>query len=91
MVQEITISEARSRLSAIAKQLADSPEDGAVIVTQRGKPALALMSSELYEGLMETLEIMSDPDLMAGIRQGLKDGEEGRTLNTQELEEQLGL
>ncbi|MBL7190408.1 hypothetical protein ISS30_01840 [bacterium] len=36
------------------------------------------MSWELYESLIETLEILSDPDMLNSIQRGEKDIAEGR-------------
>ena len=41
-----------------------------IIITRKGRPAAVLLSVEELEGLRETLEIMSDPKLMAQIRRG---------------------
>jgi PHD/YefM family antitoxin component YafN of YafNO toxin-antitoxin module len=50
----------------------------AVTVTRHGKPVMAILPWELYESIMETLEIMGDTELMVAFRQGVKDMEEGR-------------
>jgi PHD/YefM family antitoxin component YafN of YafNO toxin-antitoxin module len=47
-------------------------------VTRRGKPVLAILPWELYESVMETLEILGDADLMRQVRQGLKEAREGK-------------
>jgi PHD/YefM family antitoxin component YafN of YafNO toxin-antitoxin module len=48
---------------------------------------MAILPWELYESIMETLEIMGDTELMAAFRQGIKDIEEGRKLLDDVLEE----
>ena len=47
-------------------------------MTRRGKPVLAIMPWELYEAIVETLEIMGDEDLMAALSQSIKEAEEGK-------------
>ena len=37
-----------------------------------------LLSVEVYEGLIETLDILADSKLMASVRRGLRDVEAGR-------------
>ena len=49
------------------------------------------MSWELYEGLLETLEIMSDPKLLNNLKMGLDDVKTGRTYSLPEAYERLGL
>ncbi|MGH2507605.1 MAG: hypothetical protein ACRDHZ_09430, partial [Ktedonobacteraceae bacterium] len=41
------------------------------------------------ESLQETLEIMKDPELMAAIRQGMQDIEQGRTIAFEDVEKEL--
>jgi prevent-host-death family protein len=76
MVKDIPMMEARRELTSLPERL--GKESGAVAVTRRGKPVLALMPWELYEAIVETLEIMGDEDLMAALRQGIKEAEEGK-------------
>jgi len=49
-----------------------------VQVRRNRKPVAAVMSWEAYESLIETLEILSDPAAMEGIRQGEADIAAGR-------------
>jgi PHD/YefM family antitoxin component YafN of YafNO toxin-antitoxin module len=89
MLKDITISEAREELTALPKKLAKS--HGAVAVTRRGKPVLAIMQWELYESIIETLEIMSDEKLMASLRKSIRDIKGGRTYSSEEVKKELGL
>lgn len=41
-----------------------------VVVTRNGRPAIVLISTEDLESLEETLAVLSDPDVMAGLRDG---------------------
>ena len=47
-------------------------------ITQRGKIEGVLLSIEEYESLIETLEILSDRELVKSIERGLKDVKAGR-------------
>ena len=49
------------------------------IITDNGAPVLAILSWELYDGMLETLEILGDLQQMAALRQGMQDITEGRT------------
>ena len=62
-----------------------------VAVTRRGTPVLALLSWQAYEGLLETLEIMSDPELVAVLRGSAAEIREGRTYTADELRRELQL
>jgi len=84
----MSISEARDQLTRLSDELAQSHE--AVTVTRRNEPVLAILPWDLYEVIMETLEVMSDVDLMAALRQSVEDIAAGRTLSLDELERDLG-
>lgn len=83
MLKEISITEARHEITSLPERFVKEP--GALAVTRRGKPVLAIMPWDLYESIVETLEILGDPDLMSALRQGIKDIEEGRTYSMDEI------
>lgn len=90
-MQSLPMVEARNRLTTLPEELEQDKESGAIAITRRGKPVLAVMTWELYECLTETLEIMSDPEMMAAFRQGVKDIQEGNTISLEQLKTELGL
>ncbi len=48
-----------------------------IVITRNGTPAAVLMSPEDLESMEETLAILSDPEAMAEIAEGLRALEEG--------------
>ncbi len=91
MIRTMPIVEARNKLTTLPEEFAREPEVGAVAVTRRGKPVLAVMPWELYEAIVETLEILGDEDLMAALRQGIKEAAEGRTVPWEDAKAELKL
>lgn len=91
MTQSLSMSEAREQLTRLPEQLAEAPNTGAVTITRHGEPVLAVLSYDFYEAIMETLEIVSDPNELASVRAGLQDIVEGRTVSLAEAEKRLGL
>lgn len=91
MSSTISIAEARNRLTQLPEELARSPEGGAVTVTRRGQPVLAVVSWELYESIMETLDIMSDPELMAALRQSVQEAQQENLVSWDTVKSQLNL
>jgi len=87
----IAMAEARKQLPKLADALEKHPEIGAVKITRHGKPVLAVLSWDLYESVVETMEIMSDPELMAAFRQGVKEMEEGKGIPWEQVKKELGL
>lgn len=60
-----------------------------MIVTRKGRPAAVLVSPEDLESLEETLAVLSDPELMAQLRESdaaLGRGERGIPLDELEAE-----
>jgi len=91
MTRTMGMIDARKRLTSLPEELAKTSELGAVAVTRRGKPVLAVLSWDLYETLLETLEVMGDPDLMKALRSGMLDAESGRLTTAEEVKRELGL
>jgi len=89
MLKDIPITEARNELTTLPERLAKEP--GAVAVTRRGKPVLAIMPWELYEAIVETLEIMGDEELMDALRQSIKEAEEGKAIPWDQAKRELSL
>ena len=87
MAQELPITEARARLTQIANDLVDSQDT--VTVTNRGKPVMTLIGYEMYESIMESLEIMGDPALMAQLRQSLQEARSGEVIDLDQVEREL--
>jgi len=87
-VEKIPITKARNKFMKLPDQ---ATQEGIIAVTRRNKEVMAVMSWELYEGLIETLEVMSDPELMEHLKEGLEDVKAGRTYSLSEAFERLGL
>ena len=84
---QIPIIKARDRLTSLPEELTEEP--GAIAVTRRGEPVLAILPWDLYESIMETLEILSDEELMAALRQSIKEASEGKTIPWDRAREEL--
>ena len=67
MAKILPISEVKARLPELVNGVAEREEE--IIVTRNGRPAAMLVSYAEYERLKETLDVLSDPDLMAQIRE----------------------
>jgi PHD/YefM family antitoxin component YafN of YafNO toxin-antitoxin module len=85
------IIEARNKLTSLPEEFEKEPEIGAVAVTRRGKPVLAILPWELYEALVETIEIMGDEELMTSLRKSIKQAAEGQLIPWEKVKEELKL
>ena len=87
-MEEIPITEARKRFMKLPDEAA---RDQVLAVTRRNKAVMAVMTWDLYEGLLETIEVLSDPDLMDDLKKGLDDVRTGRVYSIEDAYERLGL
>ena len=69
--ETIPASQAKTHFSSLMKRIREQHESFAI--SQRGKIQGVLLSFAEYESLMETLEILSDRDLMMSLERGLKE------------------
>ncbi len=91
----LSISEAQQKIASLPEQFTEPLE--ATIVTRNGKPVMAILPHYTYkalleaiESLQETLEIMSDPELMRAIRQGEEDIKNGNTISLDDFLKEAG-
>ena len=89
-VTELTISEARKALLDLPEKLARTP-DRAVTITRRGQPMLAIPPWEFYESIIETLDILGDPEMVKTLRESLEDLKRGRVVSNAEAKKRLGV
>ena len=88
-IREMGIHAAGRSLGQIVGELEETP--GVVAVRRYRKPVLAIMAWDDYEGLMETLEIMQDPELMESFRRAVKQFEAGEGRDFEEFAAELGI
>jgi len=66
MAKTLPISEVKARLPELVAGVMEREEE--VVVTRNGRPAAVLVNIGEYQRLKETLDVLSDPDLMRQIR-----------------------
>jgi prevent-host-death family protein len=89
MTETLSMMEARGKLTGLPEEFERNPETGAITVTRRGKPVLAVMPWELYDSITETLEILGDEKLMKALRKSLQAARKGRTYSMAEVKKRL--
>lgn len=89
MHRHLPMTQARHELTSLPERLAEEP--GAVAVTRRGEPVLAILPWDLYESLLETLEVLSDDDLTTSLRQSLKEAARGETVPWEKVKAETDL
>jgi len=79
-IQEyVPVTQAKTRLLDLVRKLKGSGD--AIAITKNGVPEAVLISMEKFEGLLETLEILSDDKTMKAIRRSLRDAEKGNWIS----------
>lgn len=81
------LSDVKTHLPQILNDVENFGES--VLVTRSGRPAGVLLSVDEYEGLIETLEILSDSDLTQSIRRGMAQIEAGEVISHEDLWREL--
>ncbi|HEX3272969.1 MAG TPA: type II toxin-antitoxin system Phd/YefM family antitoxin [Ktedonobacterales bacterium] len=79
MSRILSIAEARKRLAQLPDELTQYVHPEGAIITDNGASVLAILPWELYDGMLETLEILGNFQQMAALCRGMQDIAEGRT------------
>lgn len=88
MVNTVSLKELRPQLPRVINRI-----DGRLdryIVTKRGKPVVVMLSLDDYESLMETLDVLADPQAMSGLRKGERDIRRGKIRSWAQIKASLG-
>ena len=65
MAKTLSLSEVKTRLPELVAGVEEREEE--VVVTKNGRPAAILINVQEYARLKETLDVLSDPELMQQI------------------------
>jgi len=86
----VPLTEAKARLSEIVDGV--WTREDRVTITRNGRPVATLLSPAEIASLDATIDVLSDPDLMAQIRRSRREIEAGRakTYTIEELDRLLG-
>jgi len=87
MAKTVPVRELRSNLSELLDDV--NVRRDHVLVTRNGIPAAALIPVDEYVALEETAEILSDPDALSALQEGLAEIERGETITLAELRREL--
>ena len=70
MSRTLPLSEVKTRLPELVTGVDEREEE--VVVTKNGRPAAILINVHEYQRLKETLDVLSDPELLRQIRRSEK-------------------
>lgn len=84
--ETLDITEARSKFTTLDRCLQDSP---VIWITRHNKPAFAVVNSEMMETLLETLEIIREPESLRLLEQSLQDIKNGNMTDHDDLKQEM--
>jgi antitoxin YefM len=87
MTTFMTATEARKNFFSVVNQ-ANHP-GSVVAITHEGIPKVVMVSFEEYEGLLETLEIMSDPETVADLNTAIREMHDGDVVDFEEVKKRV--
>ena len=91
MTRTMPIIEARKKLTSLPEDLEHDEESDVVAVTRRGVPVLAVMPWDLYEAVIETLEVLGDEKLTGELRKSIKEMKAGKVIPWDKAKKDLGI
>jgi antitoxin YefM len=77
--QYIPVTKAKSMLLDLVRKIQAS--DDAIAITKNGVPEAVLISMKKFQGLLETLDILSDEKATASIRRSIRQAHKGMWLD----------
>jgi antitoxin YefM len=90
VMMALTLTQARNRLLRLADQI-DREPDTVVRISKRGREVLALISARRFEALLDTLELLSDEEAIAGLKRARAEVARGRVVAWDTAKRRLGL
>lgn len=89
-MKDLSLTEARAGLLRLADEIERDPSM-VVEIRKRGRRVMALVSAELYDALMETLDVLGEPAAAGRLRQALQEVEQGKGVPWKAAKKRLGL
>ena len=86
-VEDVGISNARSRLTRLPEEV--SRRNSVMRITSNRQPVLALLSWELFDAMVETLELLADTELMAMLAKSEDEIQKGKTISWEDAKAEL--
>lgn len=80
------ITEARSQFGKLQKRVQD---ERVIYVTKHGKEAFAVVDVEYLQIILETIEIVSDPESYRMFTESIEDIKNGRVIDHDDLKREL--
>jgi antitoxin YefM len=81
--QYVPVTRAKNELLELIRNVKDS--DDTIAITKNGIPEAVLISMKKFDGLLETLDILSDEKAMKSIKRSIKEAENEMWIDMDEV------
>ncbi len=78
----VPITQAKAKLLDLVRKLHDTNDT--IAITKNGVPEAVMLSMRKFEGFLETIDILADPEMMRQLKGSAKDIKEGRFIDLDE-------
>jgi len=75
----VPITQAKAKLLDMVRQLHDTNDT--IAITKNGVPEAVMLSVQKFEGILETIDILADPEMMRQLQGSAKDVKAGRLID----------
>ena len=79
----ISVTKAKANLLDLVRKIKDS--DDTIAITKNGMPEVVLISMNKFQGLLETMDILSDEKAMKSIRKSIREADKGVWIDFDEV------
>ena len=79
----VPITKAKNDLLELIRQV--EKEDSTVAVTKNGVPTAVILSMERFEGLLETVDILTDERAMKSLKRSIRQAQQGQWVGYEEV------
>lgn len=86
MENTLDISVARKRFNTLDRDL---DEHAVIYITRHSKLAFAVVNAEYLSTVMETMEVLADPDTLEMLQASIDDIRQGRVFDQDDVEREL--
>jgi len=78
----VPITQAKAKLLDMVRQIHDTNDT--IAITKNGVPEAVLLSMKKFEGFLETIDVLADPDMMRQLKGSADDVKAGRLIDLDE-------
>lgn len=79
----VPITQAKNEFLELVREV--EKQYSTVAVTKNGVPAAVILSMDMFEGLIETLDILSDETAMRSLRKSIRQGRDGKWMSYEDV------